>query len=172
MKALSVITKRFIKEMREEVKSPEQSEEVTPGVCFDPEEAVLEGTYLDELSAYRARRVWTETFETNFLLEPNHDFIFRVLSSLEGRKFVLKCDFATACGRYAFWRLTRNQAPEAQYLIETAHIPQADSRREETLHTADLSTFYHSSFTARFRHKSLKCGDIVANVLARILRKK
>lgn len=116
----------------------ESEDDNQPGVWFDPNEAVLEGTYLDELSAYRARRVWTETFETNFLLEPNYDFFFHVVHNQERTKFTLKCDFSSACGRFAFWRLTRNQAPEVQYMIETAHIPINDERRAEMVLAPEL----------------------------------
>lgn len=108
--------------MTDELKTAKLTE-LVPGVCFDQNEASLEGIYLDELSTYRAKKVWTETLETNFLLEPNYDFLFKVVSDIKDNKFVLKCNFTSACGRYAFWRLTRNQAPEAQYSIETAHIP-------------------------------------------------
>lgn len=141
---------RFLREMQDDSKGlqhltvEEAPAQVRPGVFFDPEEATLEGTYLDELSAFRAKRVWTETLETNFLLQPTLDFSFKVESDVESRKFVLRCDFSTACGRYAFWRLTRNQAPEAQYLIETAHIPQCESRHEDMLVAPDLKPVRYS----------------------------
>lgn len=109
------------------------------GVSFDPEEVVLEGVYRDELSAYRARRVWREALESNFLLEVKHDFNLSVDFEEEAGQFKLRCDFGTACGRYAFWRLTHNQAPETQYLIETAHIPLCESRQQELVSAADLT---------------------------------
>jgi len=127
--------------MREELKPIELTREVTftPGVCFDPEYASLEGTYTDQISAYRARRVWTEALETNFLIDSGHDFLIKVESFVDEGRFTLKCDFLTACGRYAFWRLTHNQAPEAQYLIETAHIPFSEARITEHSFGADLA---------------------------------
>ena len=39
------------------------------GLWYDAEKLILEGIYLDEVSAYRARRSWIKTFEMNFLLE-------------------------------------------------------------------------------------------------------
>lgn len=113
-----------------------------PGVCFDPLEITLEGSYVDELSAYRARKVWNSVLEDNFLLECEHDYIMKVSPGNDAGLFHLKCDFRTACGRYAFWRLTHNQAPEAQYLIETAHIPNAESRHQDFLQAPDLRSVH------------------------------
>ena len=93
------------------------------GIWYDPERIVLEGAYSDQITAYRARRRWISTLETNFLLEERHDFRVKVVNDEERNSFRVRCDFLTACGRYAFWRLTHNQAPEVQYLIETAHLP-------------------------------------------------
>ncbi len=93
------------------------------GIWFDPERIMLEGSYTDQVTAYRARRRWIKTFETNFLLEGQHDFKVQVTQDSGSETFRLRCDFLTACGRYAFWRLTHNQAPEVQHLLETAHLP-------------------------------------------------
>ena len=107
-------------------------------VCFDPENVLLEGSYSDQLSAYRAKKAWIEALERCFLLDVSHDFHVRVASSYTDSKFVLKCEFTTACARYAFWRLTNQQAPEAQYIIETGHIPRGESRHEDFLEVQDL----------------------------------
>lgn len=107
-------------------------------VSFDPEALALEGNYNDELSAHRAKRSWTSVLETTFLLDKGHDFKLRVASPEQNQSFLLRCEFTTACGRYAFWRLTNNQAPEAQYQIETAHIPNAEAHALNLLHAADL----------------------------------
>jgi len=107
------------------------------GVTFDAERVVLEGFYADELAPYRAKRVWSEILETNFLLDAEHDFTIEIKPAANQR-FILTCHFATACARYAFWRLTNNQAPEAQYVIETAHIPQSEQRKDEFLQAPDL----------------------------------
>jgi hypothetical protein len=93
------------------------------GVWYDPERVTLEGAYSDQVTAYRARRRWIRTLEMNFLLEGKHDFVVKVVLDEREGNFRVRCDFLTACGRYAFWRLTHNQAPEVQYLIETAHLP-------------------------------------------------
>lgn len=110
----------------------------TEGVCFDPEHITLEGTYSDQISAYRAKRVWVETLAHSFLLEKDHDFKLSTLAAGSDGRFALRCEFMTACARYAFWRLTNNQAPEAQYIIETAHIPHAESRQEDFWTAPDL----------------------------------
>lgn len=107
-------------------------------VLFDSEKVTLEGHYEDELSVFRARRVWTEVLETNFLLEKGDDFKLLATSSLQQGEFVLTCSFSTACGRYAFWRLVNSQAPESQYLIETAHIPDGASHHFELFRAPDL----------------------------------
>ncbi len=97
-------------------------ENFVPEVSFDLERIVLEGYYADELSAYRAKKTWARTLETSFLLDLDFDFKI-VVEHTEQPFYSVRCDFSTACGRYAFWRLTHNQAPEIQYIIRTAHIP-------------------------------------------------
>lgn len=97
---------------------------VTTGVVFDADKMAVQGVYRDQLAAYRAKKLWSSALQKNFLLEAGHDFALDVNSSLETHVFVLRCDFLTACGRYAFWRLTHSQAPEVQYLMEIAHVPQ------------------------------------------------
>ncbi len=93
------------------------------GLWYDPDRLLIEGVYQDEITAYRARKRWMEALETNFLLEDAHDFSMRVRKSRGGHQYRVRCDFLTACGRYAFWRLTHHQAPEVQLMLETAHIP-------------------------------------------------
>lgn len=128
-------------------------------MSFDAEHATLAGCYRDQLSAYRAKKVWVETMERFFLLEEGHDYLLSIRGATGTGRFELECYFITACARYAFWRLTNYQAPEAQYLIETAHIPQGESHRAEFLHAPDLkdrreepmvldgSPAHHSPFT-------------------------
>ena len=108
------------------------------GVCFDPDSVTLQGVYSDELSLFRARKIWTATLEATFLLEGARDFRFDIFRSYEAGRFVLRCAFLSACGRYAFWRLTNNQAPEAQYEIETAHIPDSLSHHQDFVSAPDL----------------------------------
>ena len=115
-----------------------QDIEVPEGVCFDPDNITLEGWYADELSAHRAKRGWCETFENYFLLDPDLDYTFSIANSPKTDHFVLCTHFHTACARYAFWRLTNGQAPEAQYAIETSHIPNAESCRDKFLSAPDM----------------------------------
>ncbi len=105
---------------------------------FDCDNVLLDGAYGDELSLYRARRVWADVLEANFLLEKGYDFDLKVESKADDKRFVLTCKFTSSCGRYAFWRLINNQAPEAQYLIESAHIPPTESQSEKTRCVPDM----------------------------------
>ncbi|MCB0317137.1 MAG: hypothetical protein KDD56_00165 [Bdellovibrionales bacterium] len=114
-----------------------QEVELEEGVCFDPERISLEGIYKDELSAYRAKRVWIEVLESIFLLDNKHDLSF-ITGEYCGDRYFLSCQFVTACARYAFWRLTNQQSPEAQYMIETAHIPDCEMRQDDFLYAPDL----------------------------------
>jgi hypothetical protein len=131
------------------------------GVCFDPTNATLCGFYADEISAHRAKRLWGNTLELHFLLDTNIDFDVKVKRTISDPsedsdntdgtlKFQLTCSFKTACARYAFWRLTNHQAPEAQYLIETAHIPDCASRQLDILSVPDLRSVYSSGNIGRF----------------------
>lgn len=111
---------------------------LSEGVTFDPQETSLQGSYVDELSAYRARKGWAEALEAHFLLDAEQDFQTEVKSDLDRNVFTLNCYFHSACARYAFWRLTNNQAPEAQYLIETAHIPQCEAHLDDFIRAPDM----------------------------------
>lgn len=133
----------------------------TEGVSYDPEHITLEGIYTDQLSAYRAKKVWQETLETNFLLESEHDFALKVCSRSIEHRFILRCEFLTACARYAFWRLTNNQAPEAQYIIETAHIPNGELRQDELLEAPDLKSIHEAAIRAGVERATREVEDNV-----------
>lgn len=108
------------------------------GVCFDPDSTTLIGLYRDELAAHRARKQWINTLSKSFLLDRERDFDCEIIPELDRLRFVLRCVFTSACGRYAFWRVTNDQAPEAQYEIETAHIPNSVSRHSDFVAAPDL----------------------------------
>jgi hypothetical protein len=93
------------------------------GLWYDPDRLMLEGVYNDEVTAYRARKRWINALERHFLLEDSLDFNLIVNNAQDSSYYKVRCDFLTACGRYAFWRLTHHQAPEVQCLLETAHLP-------------------------------------------------
>lgn len=99
------------------------SDTETVGLWYDADRLTLAGIYLDEVTAYRARKRWIEALENNFLLEERQDFLLKVRPVHGGKYFKVRCEFLSACGRYAFWRLTHHQAPEVQFLLETAHLP-------------------------------------------------
>jgi hypothetical protein len=97
-----------------------------PALQFDVHALSLHGVYSDELSAHRAKRSWIRSLDQNFLLDRGSDYEMLMSSDLDQGRFCVKCNFTSACGRYAFWRLVNNQAPEVQYLLETAHVPTCD----------------------------------------------
>lgn len=124
------------------------------GLWYDPERLVIEGVYCDEVTAYRARKRWIEALELHFLLEETLDFSLKVRLSRGGRHFKVRCDFKSACGRYAFWRLTHHQALEVQNLLETAHLPRplCDSGTREVMDDVDLLaelSQHHQNVAAR-----------------------
>ncbi|RIL09653.1 MAG: hypothetical protein DCC75_06030 [Proteobacteria bacterium] len=119
-----------------------------PGeVVFDPEAVTLIGTYGDELSVHRAKKTWSETLQRSFLLDRGYDYEFQINSDLSYGSFKLTCQFKSACARYAFWRLTNEQAPEAQYIIETAHIPNSDTGQSELSGAGDLRSVLEHEFS-------------------------
>ncbi len=96
--------------------------DLSEGVVFEPNHALLVGVYKDELSAYRARKEWLATLHEGFLLEAGEDLTLTIAPTPGGEWFILSCTFVSATARYAFWRITRGQAPEEQYRIESAHV--------------------------------------------------
>lgn len=84
------------------------------GLSFDLDTATLVGVFSDELSAYRARNRWRDTLHGFFLLDEERDYEFKVESVLDQLRFTVSCTFHSACGRYAYWRLINQQAPEVE----------------------------------------------------------
>jgi hypothetical protein len=107
-------------------------------VRFDPETNALAGVYSDELALYRARRGWRQVLEANFVLQLGHDFNIDVVADPEAGRYLMRCEFVSACAKSAFWRITHHQAPETQCIIETAHIPIADSLFENLIAAPDM----------------------------------
>lgn len=146
---------------------------LTPGaVTFDAVTASLEGNYRDELSVHRAKKVWIDTLESNFLLEKGHDFKVRITKDPTHSAFKLICDFSTACGRYALWRLTHDQAPEAQYMIETGHIPNCESKLHDILFAPDLKAKRANPETALYELENAISHNAFAAGLLNKLSKK
>ena len=114
------------------------------GVCFDPDAICLMGIYRDEIAVFRARRRWSEILEASFALKAEEDYCFETRALIDSNEFRLVCRFNSPCGRYAFWRLTNAQAPEAQYEIETAHIPDSPSKNIEMVLAPDLQNILES----------------------------
>ncbi len=114
------------------------------GVCFDPDAICLMGIYSDELAVFRARRRWSQILELSFSLNDREDYSFEPRALIDSNEFRLVCRFNSPMGRYAFWRLTNAQAPEAQYEIETAHIPDTPSKNIEMVLAPDLQSVLES----------------------------
>jgi hypothetical protein len=100
----------------------QHSIEIEGGLTYNSDKLSIEGSYSDELSQHRAKKTWCSVLETDFLLIPDSDFQFELQKNHEQGQFQIACTFKSACGRYAFWRLINEQAPEVQFLLETAHI--------------------------------------------------
>lgn len=136
---------------------------VSRGLWYDAERLVLEGFYGDEVTAFRAKKRWIEVLESNFLLERGIDFSVAVadervpvtpmLGGCMGEpsetgtefRYSVRCDFLSACGRYAFWRITHHQAPQVQCLLESAHLAKPTLVRVDTLPALDDGWSYPSS---------------------------
>lgn len=149
----------------------ELTREITfPGdISFDLETVTLHGSYADQLSAYRARKIWVSTLENCFLLEQGQDFVVSIRSNLTDGNFGIICSFISACARYAFWRLTNNQAPEAQYMIETAHIPDSEMRHDDYVAAPDMRPQEEDSLPlARQRKDTLL--ERIGTALAKLVR--
>ena len=105
------------------------------GLVFDADGVAVIAKYRDELAAYRARRRWVDVLHRYFLLEKARDYELSILAVAENNYFVLNCFFISACGRYAFWRLVNEQAPEAEHqLAQTClgnQLGSVDSAAEE-----------------------------------------
>lgn len=114
-------------------------------VRFDLDQAILRGRYQDELSAHRAKRGWGQILKDTFLLEPAEDYTFNVKK--DEQSYVLACEFTSACGRYAFWRLMNHQAPDIQYMIEIAHFPTIKPENSENGDNVDISQLPKGDFS-------------------------
>ena len=93
-----------------------------PGLVFDADTITLIGKFSDELAAYRARRKWREVLTTYFLLEHDRDYEMQIQHQSEASEWTLRCEFQSACGRYAFWRLINRQAPEAELKLHSRNM--------------------------------------------------
>lgn len=83
-------------------------------LTYDAEGVSLIGKYADEISAHRAKRVWKNVLGNSFLLDEGRDYELWITGSISEQNFVVSCSFLSACGRYAFWRLINEQAPDAE----------------------------------------------------------
>jgi len=138
-------------------------------LTFDSENTILEGWYSDELSAYRAKKGWSEILGKYFLLEHKVDFTISAQGYPTAGVYGILCEFGSACGRYAFWRITNNQAQEAQYLIETAHLTGLETNN----HAPDLRQANPLSFDPEEKQLSFHQGwkDDLLRMINRLVKK-
>jgi hypothetical protein len=151
----------------------ELTEEIpfSSGVAFDAGNLTLKGLYRDEISAHRAKRSWLTALENTFLLDRDTDFSIAVKQVSDEGHFGLTCEFVTACARYAFWRLTNHQAPEAQYLIETGHIPRCESKQLEIATAPDMVNVNADPAVLAGLAKIGQATGPIASILNRLLSK-
>lgn len=81
-------------------------------VSFEPDLNVMLTRSVDEVSAYRTKKLWRQLLEDYFLLEDDLDFILQVEQFKGEAAWSIVCTFETASGRYAFWRMINNHVPE------------------------------------------------------------
>jgi hypothetical protein len=111
------------------------------GLIYDADSVILAGKHADELSAHRARREWRSILSSFFLLDEGRDYELWVRSDASARYFVVHCCFVSACGRYAFWRLVNQQAPEAEARLgESLKNPASKRLMQNNRHVAPLSS--------------------------------
>lgn len=108
------------------------------GVFFDSDTFVLQGYYEFELAQRRALKNWTQAIEDCLLLTNQSDFKVSYCNDLNS--FRISCEFVSATGKYAFWKLINGQAPDAQYQIEIAHIPNGKQNRDLVVSAPDLQS--------------------------------
>ena len=89
-------------------------------LIYDAEQAKLLARYGNQMAAYRARKEWSVILDAFFLLEAERDFSLELRENAASREYMLECNFVSACGRYAFWRLINQQAPEAEKKLRAA----------------------------------------------------
>jgi len=133
--------------------------EIENGLTYNPDQISIEGAYADELSVQRVKKTWCTILETDFLLIPKTDFELQKEQNSDTGNFTIKCCFTSACGRYAFWRLLNEQAPEVQFLLETAH----ESHRFQ-----DYRSFIDSVTTPEPKQKKTLSNRLVLGLIEQL----
>ena len=80
-------------------------------IALGNEKPTLYATYPSEIAGHYARRRWAQTLYREFLLDEDQDFILTLVQT-GSDVWQLSCKMLSACGRYAYWRIDNNQAPE------------------------------------------------------------
>ncbi|GEM_PF-3159985 len=141
-----------------------------PSLIFDTDGVTLIARFPNELAAYRARKSWTSVLSRYFLLERGRDYEVSVITSPETGYNVLNCYFTSACGRYAFWRLINDQAPEAETkLCEATKTIGAEKAALSSIFQPKHNTPTPWVLNAKALEKN-KDPQAVSSILPRILR--
>jgi|GEM_PF-4676486 len=128
------------------------------GIFFNSDSLTIQGYYKDEISAFRAKEQWEKSLLENFDLEKDLDFKIHTNSSKLLNLFIIVASFKSSQGKYSYWKITKYQSPEIQYIFETAHIPLCESRHKDILIAPDLqSAFkYNHQMEKRYNKEYLK----------------
>lgn len=78
--------------------------EQSPRLTFSQNEMSLSMQFVDEISAYRARRKWIELLKVQLLVDHEEDFQISIKKESDSI-WNMHCEFTSSCGRYAFWRI-------------------------------------------------------------------
>ncbi len=141
-------------------------------ISFNPDAYTIVGKYFDEISLFRAKKFWAQAFEDVFLLEKQHDFKFSAQKSSDSNEFTLSCQFLSACGRYAFWRINNNQNPEVKYLIEVSHMPSTFQNYDEIINSMPkFNITTDSDILNNVEEKTNNISEILKKIVSKICKK-
>lgn len=151
-----------------------ENEKVIPygSISYAQETFEIVGEYKDEVSLYRAKKFWKMAFADIFLLENNHDFKFKIKKDRTSSKFTLTCEFITACGRYAFWRINNNQNPEVKCVIETSHLPNIFQDYEEMINKPNPLLGLNEEIFSNIEKKANNVSNILKKIIKKISKNK
>lgn len=138
------------------------------GLIYDADSVILAGKYSDELSAHRARKQWHGVLNSFFLLDEERDYELWIKSEPSQRYFVVHCCFTSACGRYAFWRLVNQQAPEAEARLGES-LRNNEVKRVLNANRANKLSQKGTNMLISSLHDQIEENNKTKNILSRLL---
>lgn len=140
-------------------------------VSYSSEKYIIMGEYSNELLLFRAKKFWALVLQDTFLLENITDFKFQVKKNSKLNIYNLICTFKSACGRYAFWRISNDQNPEVKYIIETAHLTSTADNYDSLLNKVPNFTLSSdSSIMEDIEDKANNISDILKKIVKKICK--